>query len=450
MLVRDYGVLRPEYFKPYGGSPAARSVYPDLGPDVGAGGIGAYLAEPMKPSDRAEDTYIRHLMAVCSGYSYETLSPVPDDGRPARPASERGRGTTNAVSEMLARLGLPNRARVVAEYIDAMLVRSTATIVQSLDKKVVILVYRGTEPTNIVNWLLDVEVHSREPEKVLIQGAGADAYDLHVGFYRNVRATRAAVLQTLRYALAGQDIHRAGPARGGDLEPLPEPPALYVTGHSLGGAMAAIMGVMLATNPLYEELGNALRAVYTFGQPMVGSQSLVDLYGASMHGHAPLVRFVNRQDPVPRVPSAETGAFTHFGVEYRRTEAGGAWTRTHDGHGRADGRNRPVSQMLSIAGLELAFAGFPAGQIGQLDRMLPYNIVDHFPSYYIETLAPAGVSEFGDDEFVPVRPARGILRRPVRGAVDGFEQLVARGATGAVRGGTRALAAPIHLWKRAG
>jgi hypothetical protein len=448
MLVRDYPVLQPEYFKPYGGPPAAGSVYPDLGTKGTPGSIGEYLAERREPSDLVTDPYIRHVMAVCSGYAYETLGPAAPDHASARPMSAADRDSTNAVSEMLARLGMPNRARVVAEYIDGMLVRSTAVIVQSADRRVVILVYRGTEPTSAITWLLNAEVHSRDPEKAVLGGAGGEGYDLHVGFYRNVRATRSAILRTLKYALAGKDINQAGRLDAEDLEPVSEPPALYVTGHSLGGAMAAILGVMLATNPLYGDIAGALRSVYTFGQPMIGSMDLVDLYKTRIHGRTPLIRFVNRQDPVPHVPSAETGDFAHFGAEFRRAAAGGGWAQTYDGRQSANGRHEPVGQMRSIAGLELAFAGLPAGQVGHLDRALPYNIVDHFPQYYIESLSPHQASEFGDDEFVPVSPER----RPSRGhavrAVGGLERLVARGAAEAFKGGMRTLTLPAHLWDR--
>ena len=47
---------------------------------------------------------------------------------------------------------------------------------------------------------------------------------------------------------------------------------LYLTGHSLGGAMAALMAVMLSVEEEYVELfAPVFKGAYTFGAPLVGS-----------------------------------------------------------------------------------------------------------------------------------------------------------------------------------
>jgi acetyl esterase/lipase len=69
---------------------------------------------------------------------------------------------------------------------------------------------------------------------------------------------------------------------------------ITVTGHSLGGALAA-----LAAIELRRAYPAALVRVYTFGAPRVGNRAFSALYDA----HVPDTwAVVNLEDPVPRVP----------------------------------------------------------------------------------------------------------------------------------------------------
>jgi len=369
MLVSNAQMLGYDDLRPYKSGLKGHGfpVYPDLERHL------ARCARGTQPDD-----LVRHVMAVCAGYAYGEIESTQHE-----PEELRG---INALSAMLVRMGLPNnRCRIVAEQNDAMLIRSTAFVVQSENRDVVILVYRGTEPSSLLNWFTDMEIHSREPSLIDLGDHGA--CPVHAGFYRNIRATRSEVLRTLQFAMARQPIEDAGRpgARPAQL-PARERPALYVTGHSLGGAMAAIMGLMLMTDPAYRnELGRALRAVYTFGQPMIGPDEIRQSYEAVPDRYrAPVCRYVYRQDPVPRVPAADLGPFTHFGIEHRYD---GTWTPS----------TQPIRQMPSILGFGRAFLSFPMEQVPILKRLLPpYTISDHFPQNYIEACANHH-SEYGDD-----------------------------------------------------
>ena len=65
---------------------------------------------------------------------------------------------------------------------------------------------------------------------------------------------------------------------------------LYITGHSLGGALAVVATRFIA--------GESLGACYTFGSPRVGNLDL------SLKFKTPIYRVVNAADIVPRVPPA--------------------------------------------------------------------------------------------------------------------------------------------------
>jgi hypothetical protein len=83
-----------------------------------------------------------------------------------------------------------------------------------------------------------------------------------------------------------------------------------VTGHSLGGAAAAILLM------LFKEDGVKLGSAITFGQPKVTNRQ-----GVAKYRSLPLLRIVNDQDPVPLMPPldffsmVDNGPYRHFAPE---------------------------------------------------------------------------------------------------------------------------------------
>jgi hypothetical protein len=136
-------------------------------------------------------------------------------------------------------------------------------------------------------------------------GAGAYAFPagrrrrngvVHSGFCRSTRATLDEVVAEL-------------------LNPAPE--VLYITGHSLGGAMAAMAAVMLRMDPRYAQLKDTLRAVYSYGQPMIGDAVFAEECQEDPFLATKVYRHVHRHDIVPHLPPVVSGSFTHFGTEFR-------------------------------------------------------------------------------------------------------------------------------------
>jgi hypothetical protein len=146
---------------------------------------------------------------------------------------------------------------VVRERVDALLIDAHAAVIQSRDGSVVLLAFRGTPPMGAISWLVDLDT---SPQNVVLgavqDGAGTDAgAQVHGGFYRNVRSIRYAVLDALLQALEGRSVVPGEP----DVEhPMQH---LYVTGHSLGGAMAQLY---MGSHP---DTGGILHVSDTFGSP---------------------------------------------------------------------------------------------------------------------------------------------------------------------------------------
>ncbi|RZC45668.1 hypothetical protein C5167_038616 [Papaver somniferum] len=88
-----------------------------------------------------------------------------------------------------------------------------------------------------------------------------------------------------------------------------------VTGHSLGGALAALFPVILAYHG-ETELLHSLEGVYTFGQPRVGDDKLAEFMEEQIHLHnVKFARYVYGHDMVPRLPyDDKTLMFKHFGT----------------------------------------------------------------------------------------------------------------------------------------
>jgi hypothetical protein len=157
--------------------------------------------------------------------------------------------------------------------------------------------------------------------------------------------------------------------------------AIYITGHSLGGAMALLAGLELQIeNP---ELFQKLRGVYTYGAPMVVDSSDRDKVHKLVGGVT--FRHVYFNDVVPHLPPLSTGYFDHVGVEYRFHPMGG-WVERKDGFLRRGRSTQVVSFVLNglVFGVVLDTL---CENIQWLKKAkMPWSFLDHSPRGYIDLL----------------------------------------------------------------
>jgi hypothetical protein len=148
-----------------------------------------------------------------------------------------------------------------------------------------------------------------------------------------------------------------------------EKPLLYITGHSLGGALAVLAAARIFTeNRLYKEYWNVLQNVHTFGQPMVGDREFATRFEEPFKGI--LFRHVYDHDVFPRLPPRTAGAFWHIGEEYVSTKTGWAY----QSKGVSQARTLVGSTVLGVmAFLMDQLAGIPI--LERLPR--PYSVRDH-------------------------------------------------------------------------
>lgn len=307
----------------------------------------AHLTRPLE-----RNPTVAHVLGTCAGYAY---------------------GDTQTVATIMTRLGLERHACVrIRQTVDAMFIYSTAYLVQSGCGRVVILCYRGTEPGTLGNWLGDVEVGSAS--STLSLADGAEKVRVHAGFHRNVRATWWEVIGELAAALQGRSLVDHDAEVEHPLE------VLYVTGHSLGGAMALLFALTASGNSAHAAIADRMRAVYTFGQPMAVatplSQSIRTL-------ERKVFRHVVPRDPVPALPPAQWGPFEHCGREYRYQR--GEWREAES----------PVAQLAGVRQVARSALAFFATEKHRASSR--YSLDEHGPQHYIAALRPGDrVTEFGD------------------------------------------------------
>lgn len=133
-----------------------------------------------------------------------------------------------------------------------------------------VICFRGTQ--QIEDWLTNVrikpvDIFYTNPETKTKTAIGR----MHGGFHDAYKSVEEEIADRLK-----------------GFEDLP----LYITGHSLGGALAVV-----AT---WYQSSQKLAACYTFGAPRVGDQGLIDWF------KTPIYRIVNGPDPVTLVPPAQT------------------------------------------------------------------------------------------------------------------------------------------------
>ncbi|MGW6605580.1 lipase family protein [Streptomyces sp. NPDC055036] len=142
--------------------------------------------------------------------------------------------------------------------------------------RMIIAAFRGTQPLEIRDWLTDVNTPP-------VPGPGNKGF-VHFGFHQAL----ASVYPDVRSAI---ETFRTGGQ------------TVWITGHSLGGALA-----MLAGGRLYFEEPRILAdGIYTYGQPRTCDRLLAAAHNTALKGRTH--RFVNNNDIVPQVPPAPV--FTH-------------------------------------------------------------------------------------------------------------------------------------------
>lgn len=195
----------------------------------------------------------------------------------------------------------------------------------------IVIVFRGTEDE--LDWKTNVQARF-----VALQGGTR----VHTGFFQAYWPIRDRMFEAVVPAIKAK------------------PRPVYITGHSLGGALALMATAELANHD-DADVRDRIAACYTFGCPRAGDASF-DLYVK-----VPLYRITNGVDIVPEVPPAVLG-YRHVGD-----------SRHFGDRGSAPSRNSP--------GIVQKTSGTLSGLLQLLPQGKLRNISDHKMSEYIDKLS---------------------------------------------------------------
>jgi triacylglycerol lipase len=164
-----------------------------------------------------------------------------------------------------------------------------------------VLAFRGT--ASVHDWMTDLYA---TPTRFswLFQG-GPEVGEIHAGFGHALSDGWGKVVDAVRTVApipAAMDTTSVDAQR-----------TLWITGHSLGGALASLAGAGFSLLP--DKVIRPVSGIYTFGQPRIGLHNFCDNYGRLLTPKT--FRLVNNKDLVPRVPFrgwdySDVGEMIHF------------------------------------------------------------------------------------------------------------------------------------------
>ncbi|KAG6552633.1 hypothetical protein Mapa_005833 [Marchantia paleacea] len=207
---------------------------------------------------------------------------------------------------------------------------------QPKDARAIVVAFRGTEVFNAIDWSTDMDFSWFE-----IKGLGR----VHVGFLEALGLGDRKRMETfviMNDNMNLQPSDQAGSAMSGlPADVVAEPTKilaydditkrvkklmeenpeakLFVTGHSLGGALGSLYCTLLFFNN-EDMVTTRLGALYTFGQPRVGGEEYCKFMISKIH-ESKYWRIVYGNDLVPRVPfDNKIFLFKHCGYCYYYNE----------------------------------------------------------------------------------------------------------------------------------
>jgi len=162
--------------------------------------------------------------------------------------------------------------------------KESLTRSSSVNSPSIFVVFRGTEMKSIRDWIQDGDIDIGYPFK------DQPNVGIHDGFFDAYSALRPQFLSNLQSLIKSQ---------------CQESCPIYLTGHSLGAALATVAAVDLS------RLGLTITQLFTMGSPRVGNSAFAKYFGSFKISS---LRLVNEGDIVPHLPGQAFG-YHHIPTE---------------------------------------------------------------------------------------------------------------------------------------
>ncbi|KAG9446803.1 hypothetical protein H6P81_012931 [Aristolochia fimbriata] len=154
--------------------------------------------------------------------------------------------------------------------------------------KRLVVSFRGTEQTKWKDLLTDLMLVPAGLNPERIGGDFTQELQVHSGFLNAYDSVKNRIISLIKSSIGfTEDAAVSAPKWH-----------VYVTGHSLGGALATILTLELCSSPM-ARLGVISVTMYNFGSPRVGNRRFVEVYNEKVKDSW---RVVNHRDIIPTVP----------------------------------------------------------------------------------------------------------------------------------------------------
>lgn len=143
------------------------------------------------------------------------------------------------------------------------------------DADILLVAFRGTESRDLKDWLTDAQFDLTDGP---IKGT---KNKVHRGFHQALDSAWEKLGAAIAELRTGNQ-------------------AIWITGHSLGGALATLAAARLSLGDGIRDQQFDVQGLYTFGQPRTGNRDFTAAFDQRFQGRS--FRFVNNNDIVPEVP----------------------------------------------------------------------------------------------------------------------------------------------------
>lgn len=235
------------------------------------------------------------------------------------------------------------------------------------DSNNIVLCFRGTEIINPKDWSTDVKLKFVPMAAQSLDGANSPSTpttptpQVHFGFY-NALGLTSTYEGISPYSMVGDEVRQmliAHPHK-----------KLWITGHSLGGALASVFVAQLVLDN-DDDILQHLAGLYTFGQPRCGDIEYKNLFnGLTKQGL--VYRIVNKKDVVCTLP-LKIANYIHHGNKIRIAD-------------------RKITLPIGDKSIErtstITKAALPINSTLKkiMFALLPNILEDHYPSEYVRNV----------------------------------------------------------------
>ncbi|KAM2039330.1 hypothetical protein ACFX1T_012785 [Malus domestica] len=155
-------------------------------------------------------------------------------------------------------------------------------------RKRLVIAFRGTEQSRWKDLRTDLMVAPTGLNPERIGGDFKQEVQVHSGFLRAYDSVRIRIVSLMKLAIGYFD----------DIaEPL-DKWHVYITGHSLGGALSTLLALELSSSQIAKR-GLISVTMYNFGSPRVGNKVFAEIYNKKVKDSW---RVVNHRDIIPTIP----------------------------------------------------------------------------------------------------------------------------------------------------